>query len=49
MHFDNRAIVIKVQKIRKRDGKVVERIRVVLIDQDTMDTVWEYLERKFRI
>jgi integrase len=30
--FDNRAIVIKVQKMRKRDGKVVERRRVVPID-----------------
>jgi len=30
--FDNRAIVIKVQKMRKRDGKAVERRRVVPID-----------------
>ena len=27
--FDNRAIVIKVQKIRKKDGKALERRRVV--------------------
>jgi len=42
--FDNRAIVIKVQKQRKRDGKVVERRRVVPIDQSTLDMIKEYLE-----
>ena len=42
--FDNRAIVIKVQKIRKRDGKAIERRRVVPIDQGTLDMVREYLE-----
>ena len=42
--FDNRAIVIKVQKMRKRDGKVIERRRVVPIDQGTLDMVREYLE-----
>jgi integrase/recombinase XerD len=42
--FDNRAIIIKVQKIRKKDGKAVERRRVVPIDQDTLDLVREYLE-----
>lgn len=42
--FDNRAIVIKVQKMRKRDGKTVERRRVVPIDQGTLDMVKEYLE-----
>jgi len=42
--FDNRAIVIKVQKMRKRDGKAVERRRVVPIDQGTLDMVKEYLE-----
>ena len=47
--FDNRAIVIKGQKMRKRDGKVVERRRVVPIDQGTMDTVREYLEWKLRV
>jgi integrase len=31
--FDNRAVVIKVQKMRKKDGKVVERRRIVPIDQ----------------
>jgi len=42
--FANRAIVIKVQKQRKRNGKVVERRRVVPIDQGTLDMVREYLE-----
>jgi integrase/recombinase XerD len=42
--FDNRAIVIKVQKQRKKDGKVVERRRVVPIDQGTLDMIKEYLE-----
>ena len=47
--FDNRAIVIKVQKIRKKDGKVVERRRVAPIDQGTLDMVREYLEWKLRV
>jgi len=42
--FDNRAIVIKVQKMRKRDGKAIERRRVVPIDQGTLDMVREYLK-----
>jgi len=42
--FDNRAIVIKVQKMRKRDGKTIERRRVVPIDQGTLAMVMEYLE-----
>ena len=42
--FDNRALVIKVQKMRKRDGKTVERRRVVPVDQGTLDMVREYLE-----
>jgi len=42
--FENRAIVIKVQKMRKRDGKAIERRRVVPIDQGTLDMVKEYLE-----
>lgn len=41
--FDNRAIVIKVQKMRKKDGKAIERRRVVPIDQGTLDMVREYL------
>jgi integrase len=42
--LENRAIVIKVQKMRKRDGKTVERRRAVPIDQGTLDMVREYLE-----
>jgi len=42
--FGNRAIIIKVQKMRKRDGKAIERRRVVPIDQGTLDMVKEYLE-----
>ena len=41
--FDNRAIAIKVQKMRKRDGKTIERRRVVPVDQGTLDMVKEYL------
>ena len=42
--FDNRAIVIKVQKMRKKDGKAIERRRVVPIDQGSLDMIKEYLE-----
>ncbi len=42
--FENRAILIKVQKMRKRDGKAFERRRVVPIDQGTLDMIKEYLE-----
>jgi integrase len=42
--FENRAIVIKVQKMRKRDGKTIERRRSVPIDQCTLDMVKQYLE-----
>jgi len=42
--FGNRAVVIKVQKQRKKDGKAVQRRRVVPIDQDTLDIVRGYLE-----
>jgi integrase/recombinase XerC len=42
--FDNRAIVIKVQKMRKRDGKAIERRRVVPIDKATLDIITGYLE-----
>lgn len=42
--FQSRAIVIKVQKMRKKDGKVVERRRVVPVDQGTLDMVRGYLE-----
>ena len=42
--YERRGIIIKVQKMRKRDGKPVERRRVVPIDQGTLDMVREYLE-----
>lgn len=42
--FDNRAIVIHAEKMRKRDGKAIERRRVIPIDQDTLDLVKFYLE-----
>ena len=42
--FDNRSIVIKVQKMRKKDGKAIERRRVVPVDQGTLHMVEEYLE-----
>jgi integrase len=41
---DNRAIVIKVQKVRKRDGKAIERRRVIPIDRGTLNMVRDYLE-----
>jgi len=41
--FEGRAILIKIQKQRKRDGKTVERRRLVPIDQGTLDMVREYL------
>ena len=42
--FESRAITIKVQKLRKRDGKPIERRRVVPIDGGTLDMVKDYLE-----
>ena len=42
--FQGRAILIKIQKQRKRDGKTVERRRIVPIDEDTLNMVREYLE-----
>jgi len=42
--FDSRALVIKVQKIRRKDGKAIERRRVIPIDQGTLDMVREYLQ-----
>ncbi|MBA7652335.1 Tyrosine recombinase XerD [subsurface metagenome] len=46
--FDNRAIVIKVQKMRKKDGKTIERRRVIPIDQGTLALVREYLSWRQR-
>ncbi|NVM23452.1 MAG: tyrosine-type recombinase/integrase [Desulfobacterales bacterium] len=42
--FKGRAILIKIQKQRKRDGKTIERRRLIPIDQGTLDMVREYLE-----
>jgi integrase/recombinase XerD len=42
--FENRSIVIKVQKMRKIDGKAIERRRIVPIDQGTLQMIKEYLE-----
>jgi integrase/recombinase XerC len=42
--FDGRALVIKVQKMRKRDGKTIEKRRMVPIDQGTLDMIREYLK-----
>jgi len=42
--FDNRAILIKVLKQRKKDGKAIERRRIIPIDQGSLDMVREYLE-----
>ena len=42
--FDNRAIAIKIQKTRKRNGKTIERRRVIPIDRGTLDMVRDYLE-----
>jgi len=42
--FESRAILIKIQKQRKRDGKTVERRRLVPIDRDTLGMVREYLK-----
>jgi len=42
--FEGRAILIKIQKQRKRDGKTVERRRLVPIDEGSLDMIKEYLE-----
>jgi site-specific recombinase XerD len=42
--FDNRALVIKIQKMRRKDGKPVERRRIIPIDHGTLDMVTEYLK-----
>ena len=46
--FEGRAILIKVQKMRKRDGKTIERRRVIPIDQGTLALVREYLSWRQR-
>jgi len=42
--FEGRAILIKIQKQRKRDGKTVERRRLVPIDRGTLDMIEQYLK-----
>jgi integrase len=42
--FDSRALVIKVQKVRRKDGKAIEKRRMIPIDQGTLDLVREYLQ-----
>ena len=42
--FENRALLIKVQKIRKRDGKAIERRRIIPVDRGTLDIIKRYLE-----
>ena len=42
--FDNRALVIKVQKMRKKDGKAIEKRRMIPIDRGTLDKTREYLQ-----
>lgn len=46
--FDVRAILIIVQKMRKRDGRSVERRRMVPIDQGTLEMIRVYLEWRKR-
>jgi integrase/recombinase XerC len=41
--FANRTIMIKVQKMRKKDGKTNERRRVVPIDRGTLEMIKKYL------
>ena len=42
--FENRALIIKVQKMRRKDGKIQERRRVVPVDRGTLDMIRDYLE-----
>ena len=44
--YDSRAITVKVQKQRKKDGKTVERRRVVPVDRETLSMIKGYLEWK---
>lgn len=41
--FDNRAIAIKVLKMRKKNGKAIERRRIVPVDGGTLVIIKEYL------
>ena len=42
--FDSRALVIKVQKVRRKDGKAVEKRRMIPVDRGTLDLVREYIQ-----
>ena len=42
--FDNRAVLIKIQKMRRKNGKATERRRIIPVDQGTLDLVKKYLE-----
>jgi integrase len=42
--FDSRALVIKVQKVRRKNGKAIEKRRMIPIDRGTLDLVREYLQ-----
>ncbi|MBA7665632.1 Tyrosine recombinase XerD [subsurface metagenome] len=42
--FGNRAILIKMLKQRKQDGKAIERRRRVPVDEGTLDMIRVYLE-----
>ena len=42
--FEGRAVLIKIQKQRRRDGKTIERRRLVPVDQATLNMVRQYLE-----
>lgn len=46
--FDSRALVIKVQKMRRKDGKTIEKRRMVPIDRATLDMIREYLQWRQR-
>ena len=42
--YENRCILIKIQKMRKRNGRATERRRLIPIDQGTLHMISEYLE-----
>jgi integrase len=46
--FDGRALTIKVQKVRKKGGKTIEKRRMVPIDQGTLDMIGQYLKWRKR-
>jgi len=42
--FENRALIIKIQKKRRRNGNTQERRRVVPVDRITLSMIKDYLE-----